>query len=134
MMPQDTVDESCICFKKYETNPFELVICPLHPCICLEAQNIDCPHCTSQLDCPSEKCDEEVQELEEEEEEVNEPSQADSAVDLNCYEDFEDSEDFEAPVTDPPQEIIIDNFKYCLVGRVEETADYCLLIWVQDSI
>ena len=122
MISQNFVDDECICYKKFATHPPELVICPLHPCICLEAQNINCEYCESEIKRLNEEDDEEVEEVEEEEEEVEEVEKqqeqihADTAVDLNCYEDFE------AAAADPPQEIVLGNWKYRLTGPAQEPA------------
>ena len=69
------MDDFCICLKKLVATGSELIICPLHPCTCMESQNIECEYCQSEierlqhpdldLDCYEE------------------------SVDLNCYEDFE---------------------------------------------
>ena len=40
----------CLCLNKFDSNPAELIICPLHPCICLETQNIDCEYCNSEIE------------------------------------------------------------------------------------
>ena len=115
MNSEDIVDEACICFKKFEitsTSSIDLVICPLHPCICLETQNINCQYCESEFKRLNEEYD--IEEEEEEKEEDEE--QTDTAVDLNCYEDFE------AAVADPPQEIVLGNWKYRLTGPAQEPA------------
>ena len=63
MISQNFVDDECICYKKFATHPPELVICPLHPCICLEAQNINCEYCESEIKRLNEEDDEEVEEV-----------------------------------------------------------------------
>ena len=91
------MDKKCICRKKFDTYPAQLVNCSIHPgCSCLEAQDINCIFCNKQL-------------LEEEEE-----GEEDSHLDLNCQEDFETA------VADSLQEIVLGNWKFCLPGSAQE--------------
>ena len=81
------MDEVCVCLSKFDSNPAELIICPLHPCICLETQDINCGYCWSQ-----------IERMEEEEEEEEEEKEEEQILDLTCYEDFETA------VADPLEE------------------------------
>ena len=67
------------------TTGSELIICPLHPCTCLESQNIECEYCQSEIE-RLEHPDLDLDCYEE-------------SVDLNCYEDFETA------AADPLQEV-----------------------------
>ena len=85
------MDEVCVCLSKFDSSPAELIICPLHPCICLETQDINCGYCWSQIELMEEEEDEQQTDLE-----------------LNCYEESLDltcHEDFETAVADPLEEV-----------------------------
>ena len=41
-------DPVCLCSEKWDSIPAQMIICPLHPCICMETQNIDCEYCNSE--------------------------------------------------------------------------------------
>ena len=99
------MDETCVCLSKFDSNPPEIIICPLHPCICLETQDINCEYCQSEIERL--EAEEEV-EIEVEVEEEQEEEQTD--LDLNCYEESLDlncDEDFETAVVDSPEEVSI---------------------------
>ena len=84
------MDEVCVCLSKFDSSPAELIICPLHPCICLETQDINCGYCWSQIEL-----------MEEEDEQQTD-------LELNCYEESLDLtcyEDFETAVADPLEEV-----------------------------
>ena len=86
--------DECICMKKFDTNPAELVSCSVHPgCSCLETQDINCISCNAIT-----------------------KEQEDSPPDLNCEEDFE------TDIAEPQQEIVIGNWKVCLPGPQQEAA------------
>ena len=109
------MDKKCICRKKFDTYPAQLVNCSIHPgCSCLEAQDINCIFCNKQL-------------LEEEEEEERGEGEGegeeDSHLDLNCQEDFETA------VADSLQEIVLGNWKFCLPGSAQE--DVAALVVVE---
>ena len=71
--------DECICMKKFDTNPAELVSCSVHPgCSCLETQDINCISCNAIT-----------------------KEQEDSPPDLNCEEDFE------TDIAEPQQEIVV---------------------------
>ena len=98
------MDEICVCLSKFHTNPPEIIICPLHPCICLETQDLNCLYCWSEIERLEAEEEEEV-EVEEVEQE-QEQEQAD--LDLDCYEESLDLtcyEDFETAVEDPLEEV-----------------------------
>ena len=85
------MDEVCVCLSKFDSSPAELIICPLHPCICLETQDINCGYCWSQIELMEEEEDEQQTDLE-----------------LNCYEESLDLtcyEDFETAAADPMEEV-----------------------------
>ena len=84
------MDKKCICRKKFDTYPAQLVNCSIHPgCSCLEAQDINCIFCNKQV----------LEEEEEEERGEGEGEGEDSSLDLNCQEDFETA------VVNPAQEV-----------------------------
>ena len=95
------MDETCVCLSKFDSNPAEIIICPLHPCICLETQDLNCLYCWSQIErLEAEEEEEEVEEEEQEQEETD--------LELNCYEESLDLtcyEDFETAVADPLEEV-----------------------------
>ena len=107
MITQNIMDKDCICLKKFETSPAELLFCPLHPCICLETQNINCLYCKSENQRMNDKEDEK-EEKDEVEVEVYEKEQVDEQkeveltaheekqelpLDLSCHENFENYRD-----------------------------------------
>lgn len=93
----------CICTKKFDTNPAELVNCPAHPgCSCLESQDINCISCNAEIKRLNAITKEQEQE--------------DSSLDLNCQEDFETA------TVESQQEVVIGNWKVCLPGPQQEAA------------
>ena len=99
------MDETCVCLSKFDSNPAEIIICPLHPCICLETQDINCLYCWSEIERL--EAEEEVEEEEQEQEQQQQQEQTDlvlncyeESLDLNCYEDF-----YEIAVADPLEEV-----------------------------
>ena len=43
-------DPVCLCSEKWDSIPAQMIICPLHPCICMETKNIDCEYCNSEVE------------------------------------------------------------------------------------